>query len=267
LNDMVKESTSLQSGRPVQDKYPGVTYCNTCALLFKQADDMDSGADFVGGNYSPPRYPPVSFDIRILFGSDDTSKVDLLVDELIKLIDSVNRILESLVLALGRSTLEPLLNATSNRIREILPGLELVPFRLLLFLEFCAHLNVGLTMGTEKIRNLLYPVSGTASHRLILKHLLADERFKDRDPGDLVDVTCSFLISELSTTDRQVFMDEIEPMLCEVMPSDEYRWGGNDTFIKGQSLFWINEGGVPFVRSYGKESAWTPILPKARKKK
>jgi hypothetical protein len=268
--EMLKLSMSLQLG-PVQHKYPLITYCETCALLFNhhggKTDEVDSGLDFVGGNYSPPRYPPVSFDIRMLVGSgDDTSKVDLLVDELIKLIDSVNTILDSLVLAVGRSTLEPLLNATSNRVLEILPGLEMVPFRLLLFLEFCAHLNVGLTTGTKKIRDLLYPVSGTASHRLILKHVLADKRFKDRDPCKLVDDACSFLKSELSSADRQAFMDEIEPMLCEAMPSDEYRWGGNDTFIKGQSLFRINEHGVPFVRSYGKESEWMPILPKAKKK-
>jgi hypothetical protein len=183
-------------------------------------------------------------------------KVDLLVDALISLIQSVNAILDNPALELCRSTLEPVLNVTRNRILENIPDCELGPFRLLIFLEFCAHLNLGLTTS-KKIRNLLYPVSGTASNRLILNHGAGPKP----DPQGVVDEICLMLQSEMSTPSRPVFMDEIEPMLCEAMPSSstDNRWGGNDTFIKGQFLFRLDEHGSPLVKSYGNESTWTPV--------
>ena len=84
----------------------------------------------------------------------DRQKVDLLVDELTSLLRSVNGLLGSQSLEVSRSTLDSRLNYTSKRIGEVLPGCELSPMRMVLFLEFCAHLNMGL-FQTKKIRNLL----------------------------------------------------------------------------------------------------------------
>jgi hypothetical protein len=241
---------------PRDDTYPLLTYCATCARLFDMAD---SGLELVGGDYSPPRYPPVTFNIQEVFvGSEDGgTKIDLLVDELMLLIESVNTILDNPELELCRSTLEPILNATTSRILGIHPDCQLGPFRLLIFLEFCAHLNMGLTMPNQKIRNLLYPVSGTASYSLICDHGAGPKE----DTDGVVDEICGMMQSEMSTPSRPVFMDEIEPMLCEaaVASSSDNGWGGNDTFIKGQSLFRIDEHGAPLVKSYNDRLKWTPV--------
>jgi hypothetical protein len=241
---------------PGEIAYPLLTYCDTCARLFdvQQSGEMaGSGLEFVGGDYSPPRYPPVTFNFQKVFGSEDGgTKIDLLVDELILLIESVNTILGNPELELCRSTLEPSLNSTRSRIRMNLPDLELGPFRLLVFLEFCAHLNVGLTMPNKKIRDLLYPVAGTASYGLISDHGAGE---KD-DTDGVVDQICVMLQSELSTPSRPVFMDEIEPMLREAAGSG---WEGNDTFFKGQSLFRLDEHGAPVVKSYNVRMNWVPV--------
>jgi hypothetical protein len=57
-------------------------------------------------------------------------------------------------------------------------------------------------------------------------------------------------------------MDEIEPMLCEaaMASSSDNGWGGDDTtFIKGQSLFRIDEHGAPLVKSYNDRLKWNPV--------
>jgi hypothetical protein len=231
----------------IEDKYPLLTYCDTCAHMFVAIGMRETGYEFIGGDYYPARYPPVTFNFRKVFESDG-EKVDLLVDELMSLIKAVNEIEENGLLKLCRATLEPRLTSTSNRIREVLPDCELCPFRLLVFLQFCAHLNVGLT-ACKNLRNILYPVAGAASHC----HIVGNG-FKD----SAIDEICSFLQSEMSTPSRIVFMDEIEPMLCEAS-TQHRRWEGKDIFIKGQDLFRLDEHGTPWVKVF-RSMTWSRVV-------
>jgi hypothetical protein len=171
--------------------------------------------------------------LRLCFLEDKyRQKVDLLlVDELMSLIDSVNAIEDNGSLELlCRSTVEPYLNATSARIREILPGCELCPFRLLVFLQWCAHLNVG-TTACKNLRNLLYPVFGAVSHCHIVANGFHDSQ---------VDEICSILQSKMSTPSRVVFMDQIESCCVRQVPITD---GGKDTISSSRaSIFsdWMN---------------------------
>jgi hypothetical protein len=127
---------------------------------------------------------------------------------------------------------------------------------LLVFLQFCSHLNVGV-QPSQKIRNLLYPVSGTASRAWIVDNAVGKE-----DHDCQVDRVCSYLQSEFSRrANRVVFMDEIEPMLCNAFPSSDQRWEGRDIFIKGQYLFRLDEHGSPFVKYY-ESLVWSPVPEK-----
>lgn len=226
------------------DKYPMLTYIDMCERMFITGRrGVSSGTEFIGVGSAPPRYEPVKIDFKHVFESG--AQVDLLVDELLMLIELVNAIEDD---AVDRSTMEPKLISTSNRIRDTLPGCELDPFRLLLFLQFCVHLNVGLTLRTS-VRNLLFPIVGETSHRVIVDTIgFADSR---------VDEICSLLRSEMSTPSRPVFMDEIEPLLCET--KSHRRWEGYDIFIKGQYLFRLDEQGVPLVKVYGDQEMWSRV--------
>jgi hypothetical protein len=257
-----KHSAGLAPGGAILDKYPLLTYCDTLPRLFSiQGTLVESETDLIGGDYysTPPRYSPITFNIRGVFGRD-RGKVDSLVDALISLINAVNEISvemeeNGLLLEPCRTVLNPLLNTTRDQIRAIDPNCDFEPFRLLLFLHFCAHLNLGLK-ACKKLRNLLYPVSGDASHGGIV-----DGGFKKGDDSQ-VDEICSFLQSEMSTVaGRVVFMDEIEPMLCLAFPS-ERSWEGKDIFIKGQLLFRLDDNGTPWVKSYEKILTWSVVREK-----
>jgi hypothetical protein len=76
----------------------------------------------------------------------------------------------------------------------------------------------------------------------------------DHDVVDAdVEVVCRELQSELSTTEREVEMDEVEIVLCESKEGRLLR--KYDTFVKGQSLFRLDKIGSSWLKLYG-EYCW-----------
>jgi hypothetical protein len=213
------------------------------------------GTEYCGGPH--PRFSPPGFNFREVFGlldpdSDAESeedevkrdkeskrRVDFLTEVLLELLDAVNDISGDGSNAIPRVKLQPLVLAANLKIKKFL-GCELGEFRLLIFLQFCALLRIVLKPG-RYLRSLLYPAEGMASFEHIIK-----SGFKAEE----VDKVCEMLLTELGSPTHPLYMDELETMLCE---SCEGRMLLKfDVFIKGQTLFRLDDDGVPWMKEYSK---------------
>jgi hypothetical protein len=219
-----------------KEDYPIFTYHDICLELF---GEKDGGSEIIGG--PNPRYSPVGFNFRETFGRDGVL-VDKVVDVLFELIGSINAVPDG---EMSFMVMEPLLKRTVSDLNKVV-HCELGEFRLLVFLQICAHLRIGLRTSTN-LREILYPVVGAASHAHILHH-----GFK----ADQVLEVFDMLRSEMSTGIRRVPMDEVEPLLCESKAGRLLT--KFDVFIKGQALFRLDESGVPWIKGYG-EYCWRRI--------
>mmetsp|Transcript_118302 Transcript_118302/g.232253 ORF Transcript_118302/g.232253 Transcript_118302/m.232253 type:complete len:1455 (-) Transcript_118302:1531-5895(-) len=137
----------------------------------------------------------------------------------------------------------------------------------------------GLLKEGKHLRNLMYPVQGSASY----KHLhspdadyMSPQRAralgnnetnvpisndgKGFIPDEHQDLFMQYLSGELGF---KVYMrDEIECILCESHPMRSLNC--RDWFRKGITLFDCNENGEFFSREYGKDTTWVKLIPPAQ---
>jgi hypothetical protein len=110
-----------------------------------------------------------------------------------------------------------------------------------------AHLGIVLEPGAHLCR-LFFPVLGSRSHdNMITSGVLEGE----------IEVVCDKITSLLSSmSSREVCTDEVETCLCKSKPDRLLK--KFDMFIKGQSLFRMDEDGNPYVKLYG-SSVWNRL--------
>jgi hypothetical protein len=251
---IITERMNERAPRDLLDtQYPFLEYYDEACHLH---GTNDKGTEYCGGPH--PRFSPPGFNFRKVFGLLDPSneleeeeedekardaeskrRVDHLTDILLELLEAINDISGDGSKAIPRVKLQLLVLAANLKIKESL-GCELGEFWLLIFLQFCALLRIVLKSG-RYLRSLLYPVEGAASFEHIIK-----SGFKAEEVGEV----CVMLLAELGTSTRPLYMDELETMLCE---SCEGRMLLKfDVFIKGQSLFRLDDDGVPWMKEYSK---------------
>jgi hypothetical protein len=208
------------------------------------------------GRHSCYQPTPVGLNWERL--ANNSTERNSLVDELLFLLKQVNELVSGRLVSSCQEILD-----TANAQIERNFKFDLGTFRLLLFVQFCAHVGVVIEPGVT-LREMIYPIKGTFAYERI-------ERIVVKDKGGLPDKVglrpekveekvheiCRFLQSELSTSSRRVFMDEIETMLWD--DCEEGHVSELDTFIKGQSLFRLDDEGTPLVKPYGHDSAWTRV--------
>jgi hypothetical protein len=202
-------------------------------------DGKDRGNEMMGGD--DPRYGPIGFDFTEVFGTKKYPKfhvVDAVVDSLLSLCDTVNILGRTSGGEVSRDSIMGALDGTAATIRAT-AKCELGGFRLMLFLQGCAHLRVRLEPGLC-LRQIFYPVKGSGSWNNVKEQGVADED---------VAAVCREIQKELSTPTRPVWMDEVEVVLCE---SKEGRLLQKyDTFIKGTTLFRLDNIGECWIKLYG----------------
>jgi hypothetical protein len=234
-----------------ESQYPIFEYQQTAFGLF-HVEGKDKGQEMIGGN--DPRFGPPGFNFVEVFGTKTASPnyeaVDKVVDIVLLLCDSINLELSPDHAVVTRETMMGLVEDASQRINSV-AKCELGPFRLMILLQGCAHLGVRLQIG-KHLREMFFPVKGAGSWTHITDHGVVDAD---------VQVVCREIQSELSTTKRKVQMDEVEPVLCESKEGRLLR--KYDTFVKGQSLFRLDEIGSSWLKLYG-EYRWRRYRVKHR---
>ena len=80
---------------------------------------------------------------------------------------------------------------------------------------------------------------------------------KNTSMAEMADVVANELVNELSTKERPLFMDNIEALLCESFGTRELK--KFDVFIRGQTLFWLDENGQPWMKEYGPDKDWIKV--------
>jgi hypothetical protein len=233
------------------DDYPLLDYYHEACDSFGV---NDQGSEYAGGPH--PRFSPTGFNFRDVFGLRDPRlpcepeeedsvrvqetqrRVDLLTDILLRLLNSINNLAGDGARPIPRVDLQRLVLQAND---EAKVGLrcELGEFRLLIFLQFCATMCIVLKTG-RYLRYLLYPVEGAASFENILKH-----GFKKED----VDEVCQLLMYELEGPAFPLHMDQLETMLCESTIGRMLT--KTDVYIRFQSLFRLDDDGVPWMKKYG----------------
>ena len=94
---------------------------------------------------------------------------------------------------------------------------------------------------------MFFPVKGSGSWSHIKEMGVNEED---------IECICYELINEMSTTERQLLMDEIEVILCE--SKDGRILKKFDLIIKGQSLFKLDGNGYSWMKEYCKHE-WIPV--------
>jgi hypothetical protein len=196
--------------------------------------ELPGGSEVVGGPHN--RYSPIGFNFRdVLLGRPN--RIDGIVESLFALCGKVN-------LSQGRN-LGVDIEETRKIIHETSPC-DMGHFRIQLFLYFCSHLRLRLHSGPH-LRQMIYPVPGCASHNHLKKHGLHLD----------VPLSCDTLLREMTKDGNWVQIDTIETMLCESF--DDRLLTMFDIFVRGQSLFLLDENGSPWFRPYGSQTLWSRV--------
>lgn len=124
--------------------------------------------------------------------------------------------------------------------------MDLAEFRLMMLVQMCVLIRVGIKKGHVDLHNLVYPVSGLGAARQ-LEHI--------KDPEDR-----QYVVEHIV---KQTGLEEFgtnaaEGSLCET--SDKWYTHIFDVFMKGQCLFAMcTTTGRHLVKFYG-SSEWVPIV-------
>ena len=110
----------------------------------------------------------------------------------------------------------------------------------MIFLQAASHLGVGLRPH-PRLRDIFYPVEGTGA----FQHLIDC----DVDRSDVYNVTAELKVA------LGIRMDETEAILCEGMNRILQKY---DFFIHGQSLFFCDDNGKPWIKEFG-DTEWKPL--------
>jgi hypothetical protein len=213
-------------------------------------EGKDKGQEMFGGR--DPRFSPPYFDFKEVFGSYEEQKTDMVdktVSRILALCHSLN--VYSTKEDIGRDTIMKLVAAASKEIRVIAPC-QLGSFRLMLLLQGCSYLKVGMRTGTST-RQIFFPVKDSGSWQHVKDVGVSDEH---------VESVCYEIQRELSTPARKVWMDEVEVILCE---SKEGRLLEKfDTFVKGQMLFLMDDHGSVWIKKYN-ENHWKRFIARHKR--
>ena len=197
-----------------------------------------------------PRFSCVSINFPEVFGTQEKptkGKIDSLVCVIKGLCTSINEIVQSTVGEVDHEMIVGEIKAAAAACRSTAAA-QLGEFRLMLILQACVHLGLGFT-PSRQLRNIFLPVEGSGSW----EHMT---EFAGAEPGEHI-VICKELQRQLSDRDGMiVMMDEVEAMLCEGKPGRILQ--KFDRFIKGQSLFMVDDEGVPWMLPYGKKN-WEKV--------
>jgi len=208
--------------------------------------EKDSKSQYMyGGSY--PRFNTVSIDFENIFGTHKSQNQELLNNVVQRLTTLLTEI-DSIVHDDGIDVTHELVlkgvvqkcNTDLKLLVEDGESIQLGMFRLMIFLQAASHLGVGLRPH-PRLRDIFYPVEGTGA----FQHLIDC----DVDRSDVYNVAAELKVA------LGIRMDETEAILCEGMNRILQKY---DFFIHGQSLFFCDDDGKPWIKEFG-DTEWKPL--------